>query len=219
MGGLGMFQNIVDHLLEHSKKEYRSLILKLILIALHRETNLEETGALEAVQIEAHGFDEADLGDTVCVHTFCEVAHVKNDLVEHLTAILNAFVCLVVFFQGEYAKGEFYHRKDLTYIVVEFLGDGLKSGFLYFELGAEKFLLILVFHAGQLLFLAVLPALIKKEHRDDEADHQEGQSNGYYNYHIDFLVLSLHKNAMVNDKYKKIFNITNIARNFIRRPC
>src|SRR5271167_4415487 len=106
MGGPGMFENIVDHLLEHSEKEYRSLIFKLIFVTFHRETDPEQTGALQAVQVEPHGFDETDLCDPVRVHAFCEISHVKNDLVEHLAAILNAFVRLVVFFQGEYAEGE-----------------------------------------------------------------------------------------------------------------
>ena len=170
MGGLGMFENIVDHLLKHPKKEYRALIFKPIFVPFHGEVHLQQAGALEAVQIEAHCFDETDLGDPVRMHALCEVSHVENDLVEHLAAILNAFVSLVIFFEGKYAEGEFNYGEDLANIIVQFLGDGLESCFLYFELGAEKFLLVLVFHAGQLLFLAVLSALIEKEHRNDEAD-------------------------------------------------
>jgi len=165
-----MFENIVDHLLKHPKKEYRALIFKLILISLHREADFEETGALQTVEVEPHGFDESYLSDPVRVHAFCEVSHIEDDLVEHLAAILNAFICLVIFFEREYAKGELHNGEDLADIVVEFLGDRFESRFLYFELRAEKFLLVLIFHAGQLLFLAVLPALIEKEHRDDEAD-------------------------------------------------
>src|ERR1700734_849228 len=104
------------------------------------------------------------------MHTFCEVSHVENDLVEHLTAILHAFIGRMVFFERKYAEGEFNYGEDLADIVVKFLGNRLEGCLLYFELGPEKLLLVLVFHASQLLFLAMLPALIQKEHRDDEAD-------------------------------------------------
>jgi hypothetical protein len=62
----------------------------------------------------------------------------------------------------------------------------------------------------------MLPALVYEEHCHDETDQKEGERDSKKDYDIDFLVLTLHKNAIVNDKYNKIFNETNMVNRFSR---
>src|SRR5579863_1621097 len=209
-----MFQNIVQHLLEHPIKEYRSLILKAILSPFYCKVDFKQAGPAKAFQIEAHGLHEADLCDPVRMQTFGQIAHVVNDLIEHLTAVLHAFICGVLLIKREDGKGKFDHGEDLADIIMELHGDGLKGSLLDLQLGPEQFLLVLILHARQLLFLPVLATLVEEKGSDDKANEQQSNRNRDKDHYIDvdLWVLSRHKKAIVNDKYKQVFMITRIVK-------
>jgi hypothetical protein len=187
------------------------LILKPILITSDRPSNLQQAGPFHAVQVKTHGFQEPYLGDPVRMQTFGQIAHIVDDLVQHLTAGLNAFVGRMLFLEREDGQGQLDNRKHLSDIIVELLGDRLEGRFLDLQLRPQQFLLVFVLYARQLLFLPVLSALVQEKHGNYEAYQQQGKRNSYQDYDIDLLVLSRHKKAIVNDKYKKIFNITKMV--------
>src|ERR1700744_5213770 len=95
---------------------------------------------------------------------------------------------------------------------MQFHGNGLECRLLDFELRAEQFLLIFVLHACKLLFLPVLSALVEEEGSHDKSHQQQGKRGSDKNNYNDFLVLSRHKKAIVNDKYSKIFMKSRIYR-------
>jgi hypothetical protein len=64
--------------------------------------------------------------------------------------------------EGQDGQGQFDDGEYLADIIVQFHGNRLESCLLDFQLGAQQFLLVFVFHAHQLLFLPMLPALVEE---------------------------------------------------------
>jgi hypothetical protein len=81
---------------------------------------------------------------------------------------------------------------------MQFLRDGFEGCFLDLELGAQHFLFVFLLHSDHILFLLLPLPLVKKEHAQDKAYQQKCQQGAGKDYKVDFLILILHRKAMVN---------------------
>src|SRR5436190_4600087 len=98
---------------------------------------------------------------------------------------------------------------------MQFLGDGLEGVFLYLKLRTKGFLFIHIFYLFHLLFLSLLSSLIKKKNSHDKSNQQQSQYDTYDRDKVYFWVLILHKKAIVNKEYRKIFKIMIMLRKFL----
>ena len=74
-------------------------------ITSNNQFNFEQTCALNAVEVKPDRLLQSYLSDTVGMEAFCEISHIIDDLIEHLTAGLHAFVGFMVFFEGKNGQG------------------------------------------------------------------------------------------------------------------
>src|SRR5687768_13395387 len=98
---------------------------------------------------------------------------------------------------------------------MQFLCYGFKCILLYFQLRAERFFFIHILYFFHLLFLPLLSSLVKKKNSNDKPHQKQPQYDAYDGDEVYFLVLSRHKNAIVNKEYKKMFKIIMIAKKFL----